>query len=258
MAILVAVRSASANPRTLPFTYTADTLPKGELELEAYTDFIPIRVNDNGRDNVWYGSTAFQTELEYGLTPKLELGLYLTFAPAAGQEYQSVAPPVEGNGLKQRLKYRFADARQWPIDLALYGEFVEDQREIELEVKIILERRFGPVRIAANATGEREYYFTSQKDWVLNPSAGVSVEATPAIQPGVEAFLRAEYTSPRITPRPYDLGPHVYVGPTLLSQFGRLWWTLGAYARVTDHSHTLREAETYGNYWVRSVIGYEL
>jgi hypothetical protein len=93
---------------------------------------------------------------------------------------------------------------------------------------------------------------------VLNPSGGVSIEATPAVQPGVEAFLRSEYTSPKITPRPFDLGPHVYVGPTLLSQFGRLWWAVGAYARVTDHSHTLATGEAYGNYWVRSVVGYEL
>ena len=66
------------------------------------------------------------------------------------------------------------------------------------------------------------------------------------------------WTSPKITPRPYDLGPHVYVGPTLLGQFGRLWWAGGAYARLTDHSHTLGAGEAFGNYWVRSVIGYDL
>jgi hypothetical protein len=251
--------TASANPRVFPFTYTVDTLPKGELELEAYTDYIPVRVQTATTGNKpWYGSTDFQTELEYGLSPKLELGLYVTFAPSPGPQYLLVPTAVEGDGLKERLKYRSADAGQWPIDLAVYGELVEDQREIEIEAKLILERRLGPVRIAANLTGEREYYFTSQKDWVLNPSAGASLEATPAIQPGIEAFLRSEYTSPKITPRPFDLGPHLYVGPTLLSQFGRLWWAVGAYARVTDHSHKAQPGETFGNYWVRSVIGYEL
>jgi hypothetical protein len=256
---LTVAGTASANPRIFPFTYTVDTLPKGELEIEQYVDYIPIRVlsNATGRP-AWYGSTDFQTELEYGITSKLELGLYLTFAPSEGQDYSSFAAPIEGNGLKERLKYRFAEPGEWPIDLGVYGELVEDQREIELEAKIILERRLGPMRIAANLTGEREYYFNSQKDWVLNPSLGASVEATPAIQPGIEAFLRSEYTSPKITPRPFDLGPHVYVGPTLLSQFGRLWWAVGAYARVTDHSHTLAAGEAYGNYWVRSVFGYEL
>ncbi|HTA91602.1 MAG TPA: hypothetical protein VK745_18590 [Polyangiaceae bacterium] len=103
-----------------------------------------------------------------------------------------------------------------------------------------------------------QQYFTSQKDWGLNPSGGVSIEATPALQPGIESLLYAEYTSLKLTPRPYDVGPHVYIGPTLLSQFGRLWWSVGAYARASDTKHTLQPGEAYGNYWVRSVIGYEL
>lgn len=255
---LTATQVANANPRVFPTTYTVDTLPKGELELEQYVDYLPVRVQDQGGAKSWYGSTDFQTELEFGLTSKLELGLYVTFAPSAATNYYLFPQPIEGNGLKQRLKYRFADAGAWPVDLGVYGELVEDQREIEIEAKILLDRRFGPVRLSANLTGEREYYFTNQKDWVINPSAGVAIEATPAIQPGVEAFLRSEYTSPKVTPRPFDLGPHVYVGPTLLSQFGRLWWSVGAYARVTDTKHTMQPGETYGNFWVRSVFGYEL
>jgi hypothetical protein len=271
--VLCSARAAQANPRVFPFTYTVDTMPKGELELEQYVDYIPVRVqNVLGSTGTlsWYGSTDFQTELEYGLTSKLELGLYVTFAPTLEYGYNGPTSFV-GNGLKERLKYRFADAGEWPVDVGVYGELVEDQRELEIEAKILLERRIGPVRIAANLTGEHENYFTcnicstpgvrqtsSQQDWVLNPSAGVSVEATPAIQPGVESFLYAEYTNPSATPRPFGLGPHLYVGPTLLSQFGRLWWNVGAYARVTDTAHQLQPQDTFGNFWVRSVIGYEL
>jgi len=250
--------AAEANPRVFPVTYTVDTLPKGELELEQYVDYLPVRVQDSAGVKSWYGSTDFQTELEFGLTSRLELGLYVTFAPTPAANLYFVPTPIEGNGVKQRLKYRFAEAGEWPIDLGVYGELVEDQREIEIEAKVLVDRRLGPVRLSANFTGEREYYFSNQKDWVLSPSAGLAFEASPSIQPGVEAFLRAEYTSPEVTPRPFDLGPHVYVGPTLLSQFGRLWWSVGAYARVTDTQHTLQPGETYGNFWVRSVFGYEL
>jgi hypothetical protein len=41
-----------------------------------------------------------------------------------------------GTGIKQRLRYRFADAGRWPIDVALYGEVTENDREIELEAKV--------------------------------------------------------------------------------------------------------------------------
>jgi hypothetical protein len=271
LGVLCSTRAAQANPRVFPFTYTVDTMPKGELELEQYVDYIPVRVQDQSGKQSWYGATDFQTELEFGLTPKLELGLYVTFAPTPATNLYIVPTPFVGDGMKERLKYRFAEAGEWPIDVGVYGELVEDQREFEIEAKVLLERRIGPVRIALNLTGEHENYFTcnvcstpgvhsasSQQDWVLNPSAGVSVEATPAIQPGVESFLWSEYTDPKISPRPFDLGPHLYVGPTLLSQFGRLWWNVGAYARVTDTAHRLLPGESFGNFWVRSVIGYEL
>jgi hypothetical protein len=93
---------------------------------------------------------------------------------------------------------------------------------------------------------------------VLNPSAGVGFEVTPKFQPGFEGFLRSEYTSLALPSRPFELGPHVYLGPTILSQFGKVWWSVGAYARVTDTAHTLAIGEAFGNFWLRSVIGIEL
>jgi len=40
--------------------------------------------------------------------------------------------------------------------------------------------------------------------------------------------------------------------------FGRLWWAVGAYLRVTDPSHNLVPGEPYGPVYVRSMIGYDL
>ena len=98
----------------------------------------------------WILASQFQTEIEYGLTDRLELGLYLTLAPMDPSVMFAPSMP-EGTGVKQRLRYRFADAGRWPVDVAVYGEVTENQREIELEGKVILQRRLGPFRIAANA-----------------------------------------------------------------------------------------------------------
>jgi hypothetical protein len=50
--------------------------------------------------------------------------------------------------------------------------------------------------------------------------------------------------------------------------FGKLWWSFGAYGRVTDTSHGLAQMqedlraglgnEVYGPVWFRSMIGYNL
>ena len=90
----------------------------------------------------WHLASQFQVEIEYGITDRLELGLYLTLQPV-DLDFPTAPDLGEGNGVKQRLRYRFADSGVWPVDVAVYGELTENQREIELEGKIILQRRVG-------------------------------------------------------------------------------------------------------------------
>src|SRR3954468_16463874 len=81
--IFAAARPARGNPRPLPFTYIYETLPAGESELEQYVDFTPVRATSTASPTpIWYGASQFQTEFEYGLTDRLELGIYFTFVPS--------------------------------------------------------------------------------------------------------------------------------------------------------------------------------
>jgi len=256
---LALATSASANPRPLPFTYQHEQLGNGEAELEQFVDLTPTRALDGTTgDLAWYGLTSFTTEVEYGISDRLELGLYLTLAPSPSpQEFTSTPRPMNGNGLKQRLRYQLAPTQEWPVDVSLYGELAENEREFEVEAKAILQRRIGPVRVIANPSAELEFYYDGHHDLVLNPSAGVTYEATPAIQPGLEYWLAAEFPLDEDvpSPRPFGLKPHSYLGPTLLLQFGKVWWTNGFYFRVSNLNHTLKEGEPWGNVWLRSVIG---
>ena len=253
--------AASANPRALPFTYTTDTLPPGGVEIEEFTDMVPLQTVDQNGNATRYLASTFQTEIEIGLRDRLELGLYFTFAPSYADEYEAdkLAQMPEGNGLAQRLRYTFADLGEWPIDVGVYGEITENEREIEFEGKLLLQRRIDRLRIAANLVSEYEYYFSSQRDIVLDPSAGATYEITPAVNVGIDSFLRGEY--PRNPPpamRTFGLGPEAYVGPAVMLSFGKLWWSVGLYARVTDHDHVLQPGEVYGPIWARSMIGYNL
>ena len=98
---LVATAATShANPRALPFTYTTDTLPAGAVEIEQYVDLVALRaISPSSSLAEWYLPSAFQTEIEIGLADRLELGLYLTFVPDAGEQFASKAVfPGAGNG----------------------------------------------------------------------------------------------------------------------------------------------------------------
>ena len=259
--IALVAATASANPRALPFTYTTDTLPAGNVEIEQFADLIPLVAQDaqTGK-NTSYLASQFQTEIEIGLQDRLELGLYFTFQPSISTDVlRNTAAMPEGNGLKQRIRYIFADLGQWPVDVGVYGEITENQSEIEFEGKILLQRRFDRLRIAANLVSEYEFYFSHQQDIVLNPSAGATYEVTPKLSLGIDSFLRGEYPqNPPPPARTFGLGPEYYIGPAVMLGFGKLWWSVGAYARVTDIDHKMEPGEVYGKTWFRSMIGYNL
>lgn len=260
-AVAAASSSSHANPRALPFTYTTDTLPVGGVELEQYVDIQPLRaISSSSASREWYLPTSFTTELEIGIAERLELGLYMTFVPDPGEQYASKSLfPGGGTGLKQRLRYVFADPGAWPVDVGVYGELVENEREIELEAKILLQKRFDRLRIAANLSSEYELYFNEQREWVLNPSLGATYEITPNFHLGIDSWLRGEYpTNPKPASRTFGLGPQAYVGPAVMFNFGKVWWAVGGYKRVTDFSHDLQPGEPYGPVYFRSMIGYDL
>ncbi len=213
-----------------------------------------------------YGASQFQTEFEYGITDRLELGLYVTIAPTT-DAVQNVPPLTEGTGIKERLRLRLAEEGQWPVDVGLYGELVENERELELEAKIILQRRIGDLRIVANLWGEREYenFSIHQGDWVINPTLGVTYQVTPVFHPGIEGWMRAEFPDSTPTRGTFNLGPQVYVGPTMMFDFGNFWWTTGAYFRVTDVGRSavrrpfaaggVQAPDAFGSVWIRMIIG---
>src|SRR5262249_58078484 len=104
-----------------------------EMEIEQYIDTTPLKTGDpkDPGGQVWDQRYVLQTEFEYGITDRLELGLYLVFANDTGG-------PLAFDGTKQRLRFRLAEQGEWPIDVALYGEVAEFHDEFELEEKVIL------------------------------------------------------------------------------------------------------------------------
>jgi len=261
LGVVAFAATSHANPRALPFTYTTDTLPKGGVEIEQYVDLVLLRAVSSSSSSIeWYLPAAFQTEIEIGLADRLELGLYMTFVPDAGEQFARKALfPGMGNGLKQRLRYIFADPGSQPIDVGVYGELVENEREFEVEAKLLLQRRFDRLRIAANLSGELELYFSGQRELVLDPSLGATYEIAPSVHVGVDSWLRGEYPrNPRPSQRTFGLGPQAYVGPALMFNFGKLWWAIAGYVRVTEFSHKLQLGEPYGPLYIRSLIGYDL
>jgi hypothetical protein len=251
---------ARANPRPLAFTYPSESLPAGATEFEQFVDLTPVRGLGEAGELSWVPRSILTTELEFGLTDRLELALYLQVEDDPGAATGPAGLRFEG--VKQRLRWRLADVGAWPVDVALYGEVAEMRDELELEAKIILQRRFDRLRLMANLWGEREFaYSGAEGAWVVNPTAGVTYEITPSWHVGVEGWMRAELGEEEEESNDptakYNRGPLVYVGPDLMWQRGRVWLTAAPYLRVDPGNRVATRGDLYGRVYVRMIVGIE-
>jgi len=249
--------SVRANPRPLPFTYPSESLAKGEFELEQFVDLSPVRTLDLTAAKVWTLRYVLTSEFEYGITRRLELGFYLL---ASNTPDGSGGAPFSFDGVKQRLRYRLREPGEWPVDVAFYLELAELRNELELEAKVILQRRFGPVRIMVNLWAEREFYYDGRGEWVLDPTAGATVQVHPRLHIGLEYWVRGELGAPPTTNpvAQFNADFHHFLGPALMVQLGRFWWSTAAYLRLDGIHRTSGIGEAYGHIWVRTVLGVEL
>jgi hypothetical protein len=254
LATLLIAGAALANPRALPFTYPYETLAKDNLELEQYVDLTPVRSYDLTGTLTWTPRAILVTEIEYGLTDRLELGLYFQFSSDPGAS--SGEDALRFDGVKQRLRYRLMEQGDWPVDVSLYFEIAELRNEIEVELKLNLQRRFGPVRVMVNLWIEREFYFNGDQEWVLHPTAGVTVQLTPWLHLGLEYWMHAELGGPG--EGTFNAAPHHFLGPAVMVQFKRLWWSVAPYVRLEGWGRAAQRGDQFGRVWVRSVIGIDL
>jgi hypothetical protein len=97
-----------------------------------------------------------------------------------------------------------------------------------------------------------------EANFVINPATGFVFEVTPTFQPGLEFWARGQLVSSGPTEQDHkNTRVQSFLGPTVHLNFGKLWWTAGAYVHVNDTS-TPQVGDAYGPVWVRSVIGLEL
>jgi hypothetical protein len=251
--------AAHANPRQLPFTYPAETLPADGFEIEQIVDLTPVKTRDGMGNDRTFSRSVLTTEFEYGITDRLELALYLQLAdtPSEGSE-----APLRFDGIKQRLRYRISDPVTWPVDVTLYGELAELRYEFEVEGKIIVQRRQGAWRFVTNLWAEREFYYEGRREWVLHPTAGAAYEFNPHFSLGLEGWLVKEIADGDEAPvgsDTYNAGPLGYLGPTLFAQGkGHGWLAVGAYTRLTNFGRAAQVGDQYGRFWFRVMVGIEL
>ena len=260
---------ARANPHPLPYSYPYQTVAEAKIDVEQIADLVPVRVArdspDAARDAVTRFRSQLQTKLELGISDRLELGLYFAFRQSATAD----TPALRFEGLKQRLRYRFAEEGDLPLDLGVYVAVSELYNEVELEEKLLLSRRFGYLTAGANFSVQQQYHFEDQEwQFVYNPTAGAVYEFSPQLMLGFEYWARGTFDDVRLASlneqdeqderderRDAPSSARHYLGPTFLLQSGIAWWTAGLYARLDHLTDSASAGDPYGKLWIRTMVG---
>ena len=171
---------AFANERHFTYTYESAVLPKGARELEIWTT---ARL---GREE-FYARFDERVEFEVGLTDRLLTAFYLNTSSTTAQ----IAPDAresefEFEGVSSEWKYKLSDPVADALGVALYGEASGGPGESELEAKLILDKQFGKLLLAANLVGAHEWDYAGV-DTETEVEAEVDLGATWFFHPGFAA-----------------------------------------------------------------------
>jgi len=208
---------AAANERHFAYAYETAVLPPGARELELWT------APRLGRRTAY---TRFdqRVELEVGITDRLLTAFYLNFTAlteeVAGGE---LASTVEFGGVSSEWKLKLLDPVADAIGLGLYAELTASTNALEVEGKILLDKRVGNFLFALNAVVEHEWERESanetRRELVFEVDLALAYFLTPNLSIGVE--VRDDNEIPSAEGFEHSA---LFAGP-VVSYAQANWWT---------------------------------
>jgi hypothetical protein len=219
--------AADADVRHFTFLYEAVPSTPGSVEIENSVTF------RTGTDGDRFSQVDFRHEFEFGVTKHLQLSLYVAdwdyhsgFADQrSGYAYQGTA--VEGI-------YNLTNPVTDTVGLSLYEEVKGGYEFFESESKVILQKNFGPVILAYNATLEATWEGRNllEREGELQQALGVSYEFAPWISAGIEMIHEVVLPDWKSS----QAANNFFVGPNVSVRHGRCFATITALAQATQTS----------------------
>lgn len=214
LVLAVAAAPAAASERHFTYTYESAVLRPGAWEIEPWGTF---RL---GRSD-FYSRFDSRVETELGVTDRLQTALYLNLKAVTADTPLGRSSSTELEGVSSEWKLKLADPVADRAGVALYGELSAGPSELELEGKLILDKRAGRLLGAVNLVAEHEWSFEepqTERETALELDAAACWFLTPAFTAGLE--LRSHTVLP---PAGEPTRSALFLGPTV-SYATRGWW----------------------------------
>ncbi|MCE9609678.1 MAG: hypothetical protein K8R23_05665 [Chthoniobacter sp.] len=225
--LLATAVSAFAGQRKFAYSYETLTVPVGSVEFENWV--------------TWKHSSAgervdqfdFRHEFEFGVTERLQIGLYVADWSLTESRTESRAV-YQHSGVE--VIYNLTNPNTDFLGSALYGEVQVGDRVIEFEGKLLLQKNFGRVSLVYNAIIEAEWEGESlqhldERSGEFAQTLGVSYELTPNFSAGAELLHEVDLPEWRAAGKSI-----VFAGPNVSVRAGRFFATVAGLFRITDQN----------------------
>lgn len=216
--------SSFGGARRFTYSYEATTAPPGGFDFENW-----ITWQTHQREDSHFNEVDFRHEVEFGLTNRLQAGVYLAdWDYRSGRSVEKSGFAYTGSALE--LIYGLTNPVTDWLGLALSEEIKAGAREFESESKMIAQKNFGPLVLVYNATLEAKWEGgdLEERAGEFAETFGVSYEVTPRFLFGAE--LVHEIDLPDWSPT----GDHiVFGGPNVSYRIGPWWTTLTGLAQLS-------------------------
>jgi hypothetical protein len=213
--ILAASAAASAaSDRHFTYTYESAVLRPGGREIEPWSTF---RLGQSG----FYNGLDTRIEAELGLTDRLQTSLYLNMKSVTADTPLGRTSSTELQGLSSEWKLKLSDPVADGAGVALYGELSAGPSEVELEGKLILDKRVGRLLGAVNLVVEHEWNYETpetEREAKFEVDAAAGFFLTPRLTAGLE--LRSHTV---VWPTGEPTRSALFLGPTV-SYARQGWW----------------------------------
>jgi hypothetical protein len=216
---LFAATAAEASERRFTYTYDSLVLNPGEVELEPWTTF---RV---GKED-YFARIDHRVEFEVGLSHRLMTAFYFNFHATTAQSDSALVSDFEWGGISNEWKLKLRDPVADPFGLALYFEWGASTSEVEVEGKLIIDKRTPKFLAAFNASIEPEWEFEiepgtddveAEDEISFEFDLGLGYFVRPNLSLGAEVRNHNEYVSGE-----YEHSA-LFAGP-VASYASETWW----------------------------------
>ena len=185
-AVSILATTAFAGGRKFTYSYGATTAPKGTREYEQWVTWKTYRSGTN-KDRF-----DFRHELEFGLTDRLQLGVYLSDWSTTRESGKTTSVWKDA---AVELIYNLSNPTTDLLGSAIYGEIKLGDELFVLEAKLLLQKNVGPWTFVYNAVVEAEWEGADYEEeiGVFEQTLGISYDLSPSFSLGLEAKHELEY-----------------------------------------------------------------